>query len=60
MLFRSVLYIKESEMQSVYQPNQRVMMANSNWSDDTGTANEGLNFKKIKYYYEIEAHFAIQ
>ena len=55
-----VLFIKEAEMQSVYQPNQRVMMANSNWSDDTGTANEGLNFKKIKYYYEIEAHFAIQ
>ena len=24
------------------------------------SANEGLNFKKIKYRFEVEAHFAIQ
>ena len=55
-----VLFVKEVE-QGDYNPRyERAMMSNAMMADDSGSANEGLNFKKIKYRFEVEAHFAIQ
>jgi uncharacterized protein YggE len=58
----AVLYVKEVEANEgpVYKMAY-AEMAMSNSSGNNGTsANEGISFKKIKYRFEIEAHFAIQ
>lgn len=57
-----VLYVKEIELNdfSVYKGGyERLAMSNSVPAQDV-SANEGLNFRKIKYRFEVEAHFAIQ
>ena len=56
-----VLFVKEIEINEgpVYK---NFAMSNTMMAAEGGaaSANEGLNFKKIKYRFEIEAHFAIQ
>jgi uncharacterized protein len=55
-----VLFVKEIEINNNYYPMYKgAMMANSAMESSTG-ANEGLNFTKIKYRYEVEAHFEIK
>jgi uncharacterized protein YggE len=56
----SVLYVKEIEFNEmpVYKGYERFAMSNS--METNTSANEGINFKKIKYRFEVEAHFAIQ
>lgn len=54
------LYIKEIE-QGDYHPPMMERALMSNMAMDAGpTANEGLNFQKIKIRYEMLAQFAIQ
>ncbi|MEO5570413.1 MAG: SIMPL domain-containing protein [Bacteroidia bacterium] len=55
-----LLYVKEIESNDgpVFK---NYAIANSMMaSGGEASANEGLNFKKIKYRFEVEAHFAIQ
>lgn len=57
-----VLFVKEIEQNAgpVYRMAYTEMeMSNSAGKMGAG-ANEGISFKKIKYRYEVEAHFAIQ
>jgi len=54
-----LLFVKEVESYGV-QVYKNYAMANSMMTDGEVSANEGLNFKKIKYRFEVEAHFAIQ
>lgn len=54
-----LLYVQEIEQGQVPMYKNYGMLSNSMRAEDT-SANEGLNFKKIKYRYEMEAHFAIQ
>ncbi len=53
-----LLYVKEIE--AGVAPMRMNMGFLSNTRVEETSANEGVNFKKIKYRYEIEAHFAIQ
>lgn len=55
----AVLYVKEIELNDfpVYKGR---MESNAMMIDEASSANEGLNFRKIKYRYEMEAHFAIE
>lgn len=54
-----LLFVREIE--NNFQPAYRdYAMSNMMMKAETASANEGLNFKKIKFRFEIEAHFAIQ
>ena len=55
----SVLYVKEMDFTQPEYPMYQMKMANTMMAGDA-SANEGINFKKIKYRFEIEAHFAIE
>ena len=56
-----VLFIKEVDFTQPVYPIYEMKMANTMMAGDSNSsANEGLNFKKIKYRFEVEAHFGIQ
>lgn len=48
------------EIESYDYPVYSKGMMLSNAMSEQASANEGINFKKIKYRYEVEAHFEIQ
>ncbi len=56
-----VLFVKEIEINDNIYPMYKgaMMMANAAMESNV-SANEGLNFTKIKYRYEVEAHFEIK
>jgi uncharacterized protein YggE len=54
-----LLYVKEIE-QGQIPYYKGAAFSNTMRMESETSANEGLNFKKIKYRYEVEAHFAIQ
>lgn len=54
----SVLYVKEIEQHEF--PMYKGMMESNAMMAQDGSANEGLNFRKLKYRYEVEAHFVIE
>ena len=57
----SVLFVKEVDFTQPVYPMYEMKMANTMMGGDANSSpNEGLNFKKIKYRFEVEAHFAIQ
>jgi uncharacterized protein YggE len=56
-----LLYVKEIEYSQGIPEYKRGFLSNTLMETQSQpSANEGLNFKKIKYRYEMEAHFAIQ
>jgi uncharacterized protein len=55
-----LLYVKEIEYSPGIPEYKRGFLSNTMMEQSQVSANEGLNFKKIKYRYEVEAHFAIQ
>jgi uncharacterized protein YggE len=55
-----LLYVKEIEYSPGVPMYKSMGLSNSMMEQSQTSANEGLNFKKIKYRYEVEAHFAIQ
>ncbi len=54
-----VLFVKEVDAAQPEYPMYQMKMANTMMAGDAG-ANEGINFKKIKYSFQVEAHFAIE
>jgi uncharacterized protein len=55
-----VLFVRELEAGNMVYPMYKNAMMMANQEMDAGSANEGLNFKKIKYLYQVEAHFRIK
>ena len=57
-----LLYVKEIEQSQfpIYNYRNQGLSNTMMETQSQTSANEGLNFKKIKYRYEMEAHFAIQ
>ncbi|HKR05819.1 MAG TPA: SIMPL domain-containing protein [Bacteroidia bacterium] len=57
-----VLLVKEIEANAgpVYRMAYAEMAMSNTAANSGSSANEGINFKKIKYRFEVEAHFAIQ
>jgi uncharacterized protein YggE len=58
----NVVYVKEIENNAVIYPMYKMagVMANSAMESNDSGANEGLNFHKVKYHYDVEAHFEIK
>ena len=55
----AVLFVREVDANTPVSPMyQKAMMANTMMEGES--ANEGINFRKIKYTYDVEAHFAIE
>jgi len=54
----SVLYVKEIE-QNDFPMYKGRLESNAMMAQDD-SANEGLNFRKLKYRFEVEAHFGIE
>jgi uncharacterized protein YggE len=55
-----VLYVKEIEVNDYPVPMYKNTAMVNSFVTSENSANEGINFKKIKYRFEVEAHFAIQ
>lgn len=56
----AVLFVREVDANATSYPMyERKVMVNTMMAGDQ-SANEGLNFQKIKYVYDVEAHFAIE
>lgn len=54
----AVLFVKEIEPNEF--PVYKGRFESNAMIAQDGSANEGLNFRKLKYRYEVEAHFAIE
>lgn len=55
-----VIYVREVEATDMAYPMYKNAMMMANSVMEAGGANDGLNFKKIKYHFDVEAHFEIQ
>ncbi len=55
-----VIYVREIEATDMAYPMYKNAMLMANSVMESGGANDGLNFKKIKYHFDVEAHFEIQ
>ena len=55
----AVLFVREIEFNEAPMYKNYDRMANT-MMESAGSANEGLSFRKIKYRYDVEAHFGIE